>query len=64
MSQKDFDIKPGSFVKVYNERNMMTKRRSELEPGYHKVVERKGAHFIIEDENKKKFIKSRYQIAV
>ena len=40
----------------------MTKRRSETEPGIHRVIQRKGPLFIIEDENKNKTIKSRYQI--
>jgi hypothetical protein len=64
MSQNDFDISPGSYVKVYNERTPMTKRRSEIEPGIHKVIERKGPLFVIEDENKNKYIKSRYQLDI
>ena len=59
-----FNIKPGLKIKVYNEKNAMTKRRSNIEPGNFKVWKRRGPLFEVIDENTgEKEIKSRYQIS-
>ena len=49
MTQYGFDINPGEDVIVYNERNNMAKRRSEIEPEIMKVKERKGALYVLND---------------
>jgi len=63
ITQEGFGLTPGVPVKVYNERNAMAKRRSELEPGHWHVVGRDGMKFIIEDENGKQQTKARCKIA-
>ena len=55
-----YDIFPGTYVKVYNERSSMAKRRNEFEPGKFKVVGRKGPLFEIIDENSQKQNEPRY----
>jgi len=58
-----YKLNKGMEVKVYNERNAMSKRRSELEAGNWRVKEQIGPLFTIIDDNNNEQIKSRYQIA-
>ena len=64
MMSKGFDLNEGTKVKVFNEKNRMMKRRSNIEPGKFEVIRRKGPLFELIDENTGKTqIKSRYQIS-
>ena len=62
-SKFDYNLLPGEEVVIYNERNNMAKRRSEIEPGKWFVVENVGNKYKVVDENgKNEQIKSRYKL--
>ena len=63
MTKSNYDIKEGIRVKIYNERNNMMKRRSEIEDGKWSVNRRIGPLFEVIDEHGNTQIKSRYQIS-
>ena len=50
-SQYGYDIKPGEEVLIYNERNNMAKRRSEIEPETYFINERIGNKYSIKDKS-------------
>ena len=47
----NFNLPIGSYVRVYNEQNPMTKRRSDTEPGTHRIIGKEGAFYVVEDEH-------------
>ena len=49
-SKLGYDLLPGEEVIIYNERNNMAKRRSQIEPGKWFINERIGNKFSIKDE--------------
>ena len=49
-SKLGYDIRPGEEVIIYNERNNMAKRRSQIQPGTWFINERIGNKFSIKDE--------------
>ena len=63
MMKSGFNLNEGEQVKIYNERNSMMKRRSEIEDGKWYVSGREGPLFELVDEHGKTQIKSRYQIS-
>ena len=62
MSKAGYQIPIGSKVNVFNERNAMAKRRSDIEPGNWVVSKNDGVLFEIKNEHGDKQIKSRYQL--
>ena len=62
MTKAGYQIPVGMKVNVYNERNAMAKRRSDIEPGSWVVSKHVGSLFEIKNDKNETQIKSRYQL--
>ena len=62
MSKAGFNIPVGTKVNVFNERNAMAKRRSDIEPGQWTVSKHDGVLFELKNNKNEKQLRSRYQI--
>ena len=59
----NFNLPIGSYVRVYNEQNPLAKRRSDTEPGTHRIIGKQGAFYIVEDEHGRPELKTRVKLS-
>ena len=62
MNRHGFMLKNGSKVKIYNEKDSMSKRRSVIQPGNHHIIGYHGGYYEVEDESKNKQMIPRYKL--
>ncbi|KAK8871709.1 hypothetical protein M9Y10_007449 [Tritrichomonas musculus] len=62
MSQRGFNLDQGTSVKIYNEKDSMSKRRSVIQPGkYYIKGFKNGLYEVVDDKNRSQMV-PRYRI--
>lgn len=64
MNRRGFRIPEGTPVKVYNEKDSMSKRRSIIQPGNHKVLRFNGGLYTVVDDKNNTQLIPRYKLDV